>query len=344
MADMRFTDIAVNLTDAMFQGVYRGKRLHPPDLAAVLDRALARGVRRIVITGTDLPDSRRALELARAINRSGAHPGLRLFSTVGLHPTQTAAELEPPPAAGEPPPAEGGGGAPAAPAPAPQRPDAAAYEAALLALARDGMTDGTVVFVGECGLDGDRLHYAPLAVQLRHFPMHLRLARATGLPLFLHDRASDGALLRLVAEGGGLPPAGGVVHSFTGTPDEVEAILAVPGLRIGLNGCGLKTPANLAAAARIPLSRLLLETDAPWCGIKASSAAMAHVAAQGGAAAAGARRPEKWDEGCMVRDRNEPCAVLQVAEVYAALTGAGLREVAEAAEKNADELLGGRGE
>ena len=54
LMDMRFTDIAVNLTDAMFQGVYRGKRLHPPDLAAVLDRALACGVRRIVITGTDL--------------------------------------------------------------------------------------------------------------------------------------------------------------------------------------------------------------------------------------------------------------------------------------------------
>ena len=316
MAALRFTDIAVNLTDPMFQGIYREKQVHPPDLAAVLDRALSHNVHRIIITGTTLSDSRRALELARAINSSGSHPGLRLFSTVGLHPTQTESELE-----------------------AAASPSAAAYEADLLELARDGMRDGTVVCIGECGLDLERLHFAPEAAQRKHFPMHLRLAAATGLPLFLHDRATRGGLLQLIAEGGGLPPAGGVVHSFTGTPEDVGAILAVPGLRVGLNGCGLKTAENLAAAARIPLDLLLLETDAPWCGVRATSAAQPLLRTKW--AAPLAARPEKWAPGSMVRDRNEPCGVLHVAEAYAALTGASVEAVAEAAERNSEALFFG---
>jgi TatD DNase family protein len=304
-----FTDIAVNLTDPMFQGEYRGKTLHPPDLISVLRRAVAANVRRIVITGTDLEDSRRALALAREVNRSGAVPGLRLFSTVGVHPTRTA-DLEPPASARD-------------------------VEAALLALARDGMADGTVVCIGEAGLDMERLHFSPADVQARHFPMHLRLARATGLPLFLHDRATGGGLLRLIAAGGGLPPAGGVVHSFTGSGEDVAAYCALPNLFIGLNGCGLKTEANLQAAARIPLARLLLETDAPWCGVRGSSAAAPLLKAR----RAPAVDPKKWAEGAVVKDRNEPAEVALVAEAVAALVGRSVEDVAAAAERNADALL-----
>lgn len=293
----------------MFQGVYRDKALHPPDLLSVLRRAARANVRRVVITGTDLEDSRRALALAREVNGSGAVPGLRLFSTVGVHPTRTVT-LEPPANAPE-------------------------VEGALLALARDGMADGTVVMIGEAGIDLERLHFSPEAVQARHFPLHLRLARATGLPLFLHDRASGGGLLRLIAAHGGLPPAGGVVHSFTGTAEDVAAYVATPNLYIGLNGCGLKTADNLAAAAVIPLERLLLETDAPWCGIKNTSAARTLLKTPPPPAA----DPKKWAEGVAVKDRNEPAAVVQVAEAFAALTRRSVESVAAAAEKNADLLL-----
>lgn len=309
-----FTDIAVNLTDPMFQGVYRDKALHAPDLIAVLRRALAANVRRLVITGTDLEDSRRALALAREVNGSGAVPGLRLFSTVGVHPTRTVG-LEPPVSA-------------------------PAVEAALLALARDGMRDGTVVMVGEAGLDLERLHFSPEAVQARHFPLHLRLARATGLPLLLHDRATGGGLLRLIASHGGLPPAGGVVHSFTGTAADVAAYVALPGLYIGLNGCGLKTAGSLEAAARIPLERLLLESDAPWCGIKGTSAARALLKTPPPPAV----DAKKWAAGAAVKDRNEPASVVHVAEAVAALTGVSVERVAAATERNVNALLfGGRG-
>lgn len=58
-------DIAVNLTDPMFQGKYHGRKRHDPDLPAVLERAKGKGVERILITGTSLEESREALNMAK---------------------------------------------------------------------------------------------------------------------------------------------------------------------------------------------------------------------------------------------------------------------------------------
>ena len=44
-----------------------------------------------------------------------------------------------------------------------------------------------------------------------------------------------------------------------------------------MNGCSLKTDANLAVVAGIPADRLLLETDAPWCGLRPSHASSRFV-------------------------------------------------------------------
>ena len=63
-------DIAVNLTDPMFQGVYRGQSKHPGDLKAVLGRARDAGVEKLLITGTSLSDSKAALELAKKTSSS----------------------------------------------------------------------------------------------------------------------------------------------------------------------------------------------------------------------------------------------------------------------------------
>lgn len=104
-------DIAVNLTDGMFRGMYRGKRKHEDDLQLVLSRAREAGVSRMIVTGTFLEEAKEALALARE--------GDGLFCTCGVHPTRCNAFVEHP------------GG-----------PDA--YYAAVRDIIRDGVTDGKV--------------------------------------------------------------------------------------------------------------------------------------------------------------------------------------------------------
>ena len=58
-------DIGANLVDPMFQGCYHGKQYHEADLPAVLERSWAAGLQRIIITATNLEESKAALALAR---------------------------------------------------------------------------------------------------------------------------------------------------------------------------------------------------------------------------------------------------------------------------------------
>ncbi|KAJ2324504.1 hypothetical protein GGI00_005310, partial [Coemansia sp. RSA 2681] len=230
-APMRLIDIGANLTDPVFRGTYRGTQAHPDDLALILERARAAGVAAMVVTGGSLEESRRAIALCR----QHAH----LYATVGCHPTRTS-EV-----------AAHAGGAPAYFAELHQ----------LIAANRD-----KVVAVGECGLDYDRLHFSDKPTQLEHFASHFELARATGLPMFLHDRNTQGDFARLMRENRHMVVGGGVVHSFTGSIDEAQELLEL-GLYIGINGCSLKTEDNLAAVRSIPVDRLMIETDCPYCEI-----------------------------------------------------------------------------
>ena len=82
----RFIDIGANLLDDMFQGDYRGKKAHPPDLDAVIERAATAGVERIIVTAGSLQESVAALELIQS-RRSGP---VQLYTTVGVHPVRRA--------------------------------------------------------------------------------------------------------------------------------------------------------------------------------------------------------------------------------------------------------------
>lgn len=61
--------MGINLGDPVFSGVYHGKRAHDNDLGNVVQRALDEGCEKMMVTGSDLKESRHAVELARTYGR-----------------------------------------------------------------------------------------------------------------------------------------------------------------------------------------------------------------------------------------------------------------------------------
>ena len=83
------------------------------------------------------------------------------------------------------------------------------------------------------------------------------------MPLFLHMRAACENFVEILQPRLNDFPKRGLVHSFTGSKEELRQILEM-GFDVGVNGCSLKTEENLEVTRSIPLDRLQIETDAPW--------------------------------------------------------------------------------
>jgi TatD DNase family protein len=130
-------------------------------------------------------------------------------------------------------------------------------------LALQARDSGHAVAFGEIGLDYDRLFLAPKESQLKYFEAQLDLATELHMPLFLHSRACGQDFERLLKARLDRLPNRGLVHSFTGTLDEMQRLVAM-GFDIGINGCSMKTDENLAVVRAVPLERLQIETDGPW--------------------------------------------------------------------------------
>lgn len=133
----------------------------------------------------------------------------------------------------------------------------------LRTLALQSKENGQAVAFGEIGLDYDRLFLSAKEPQLKYFEAQLDLAVEIQLPLFLHSRAASEDFEKLLGPRLAKLPKRGLVHSFTGTLEEMERMVAL-GLDIGVNGCSLKTEENLEVVKAIPLERLQIETDGPW--------------------------------------------------------------------------------
>lgn len=124
-----------------------------------------------------------------------------------------------------------------------------------------------VVAIGETGLDYYRLagrSIDDMAWQRERFRVHIRAARATGLPLVIHTRsASDDTLSILREEGQGT--VRGVFHCFTETRAVAREALAL-GFHISFSGIlTFRNAEELrAVAAEVPLERCLIETDSPY--------------------------------------------------------------------------------
>ncbi len=186
-------------------------------------------------------------------------------------------------------------------------------------------SDPRLVAVGEIGLD----YFVPALVedamrekQAHFYREQLKLARKHGLPVILHVRRSADKLLKQLRD---LAPVGGwsgIAHAFNGSQQQAMAFIQL-GFKLGFGGAVTFDPALQLRrlAAELPLTALVLETDAPdipphWIYKTA------------------AQRSQGQLQG-----RNEPGELPRIAQQLAQLRGISLDELALATTANALQAL-----
>lgn len=162
------------------------------------------------------------------------------------------------------------------------------------------LQDPKCVAIGEVGLD---YHFEGFSreAQIALFERMLALAEKKDLPLSFHVREGFSDFFGIVAN---FPKVRGVVHSFTDSKKVLKRILAETKFFVGVNG--LATYSTLPLA---PLSRILLETDAPFLAPKPFRGEM-----------------------------NEPAYIREIAEWLAETTGESLEKVAAVTTENVEKL------
>lgn len=245
------------------------------DRAAMLKRAREAGVRRMIIPGVDAESMRRARRLALS--------EADVWIAIGYHPNSTAE-----------------------------------WSGAEIRNLREWAKWEKVVSVGEIGLD---YHWdkSPKDVQRRAFEDQLALAAELALPVIIHNRdASDDTLPILESWAAGLAhdhplkDRPGVLHSFSAPMVYAERALAA-GFYLGFSGPITYKNADeiRRVAARIPLEKILIETDAPFL----------------------TPQPHRGE-------RNEPAYVAYVAERLATLRNCPLETLTTQTMKNGEILFG----
>lgn len=168
-----------------------------------------------------------------------------------------------------------------------------------------------VVAIGEIGLD----YYwdkTPATVQRRAFRLQLDLAAELSLPVIIHNRdASADVIEHLAASPLNGRDRPGVLHSFSGDWAMAEAVLEM-GFYLGFTGplTYKKADSLREIAARAPLDRILIETDAPYL------------------------TPHPFRGR-----RNEPAYVRMVGERLAELRGLSLEDIGRITTANAERLF-----
>lgn len=171
-------------------------------------------------------------------------------------------------------------------------------------LALAGRDAGTVVAVGECGLDYYYEH-SPKDDQRSVFAVQIALAHELDLPLVIHTRDAWADTFSIL-DSEGMPPKT-VFHCFTGGPQEATEALG-RGAYLSISGIvTFKSAEDLrAATVEAPLDRLMVETDSPYL----------------------APTPHRGH-------KNRPALVARVGEEVANLKGVAVQEVAAATTRNA---------
>lgn len=189
----------------------------------------------------------------------------------------------------------------------------------LLTLSR---SDPHLVAVGEIGLD----YFVPALCepaqrekQWRFYTAQLKLARKHGLPVILHVRRSADMLLKGLRQ---TKVQGGIAHAFNGSLQQAQAFIEL-GFVLGFGGAMTFERATQLRhlAATLPLSAIVLETDAPdippqWVY----------------------RTAEQRAQG-QAQGRNEPGELLRIADKFGDLRGVNLDEMGRVFSENCIKAL-----
>jgi TatD DNase family protein len=146
--------------------------------------------------------------------------------------------------------------------------DAKTFEGDATILALKKIIEGSkyVRAIGECGLDYNR-NFSPKDQQITAFRAQVRLACDLKMPIFVHEREAHGDLVNILKEFKDCLPDV-VVHCFTGKLEEAQTYIDM-GFHVGFTGtlCKFQRGKPLREIIpKLPLNRLMLETDAPWMG------------------------------------------------------------------------------
>lgn len=127
---------------------------------------------------------------------------------------------------------------------------------------RQLLSETSAVAIGEAGLDFYRDN-APYEIQAEAFQGQIRLAAELNLPLIIHMRDAENELLDILGQEPILPKL--VFHSFDGSAKLMDFILA-SGSHVGIGGLATRQKSDdlRTQLARVPLNRILLETDSPY--------------------------------------------------------------------------------
>jgi len=244
-----------------------------PDRDEVIDRAAKAGVGRIINVGSSVAGTRRAVELAKKYDI--------VYATLGVHPHEAKSVTD-----------------------------------EVLAEFETLAKEEKVVAIGEVGLDYYR-NLSPKEEQIRAFRRFIQLAQELDLPLIIHSREADDEVINILKEHeirntNDERRIRGVIHCFSGSEGMLKNCLDI-GLYVSFT-CNLtfKNAKNLREiAAKVPVERLLLETDAPFLA------------------------PQEFRG-----KRNEPAYLVYLVEEWSKVLGLSKEDVARITTHNANTLFG----
>lgn len=187
---------------------------------------------------------------------------------------------------------------------------------------------GKVVAIGEIGLD---YYYKPKTKkkleqfkekQREAFLKQLNLAKELNLPVILHCRMAHEDLIQIIQQSN-ITEIGGVIHCFTGDQEQANKYLEM-GFYFGFNGLIFKkiegAPDWLKIIKKLPLEKILIETDAPYLTPPISV-------------------NQRLDQRKSAVVRNEPLYVKYVAQKIAELKNTTFEEIAQITTQNAKKLF-----